>query len=218
MPRVDTMIRKAQFPVVHPVFYKGAAAEPVSRQSSYFARLPHCAAGVVGVDPAMSSMFLLRVPVTIADPAGHALTTAWPRWRCAISYRSGKQGTWWASKGNHVFGVPDFALWDNGRFGLKPVQSIFALAIQLPAGWRDHSTQGGNIDGIEWRELCRRRGDGVPRLCGPGKTIALRPSGVAAGSCLDAAVPTAGCRERQALKSGDPSLLGTISNVPPHGR
>jgi hypothetical protein len=37
-------------------------------------------------------------------------------------------GTWWATKGNHVFGLPDFALWNQGQL---PQEAVSAFLLNL---------------------------------------------------------------------------------------
>ena len=164
-------------------FYKGDAADPVLRVQAMFR---HAGAlvplGVVGVIQDAWQCFAASALATIADPKhtqdmrdGLAQMAL-----CNLIPFYGKQGTWWASKGHHVFGVPDFALWHDSRFGVKPVQTIFSSLFSYLQGGATilpgHTMELSGVNFVvgkvtEFRDY----------LCGPGKTIALRPQGSAVG-------------------------------------
>jgi hypothetical protein len=44
---------------------------------------------------------------------------------CNLIPFHGQGGTWWATKGNHVFGIPDFALWNEGQMKQPEVYNLF---------------------------------------------------------------------------------------------
>lgn len=44
---------------------------------------------------------------------------------CNLIPFHGQGGTWWATKGNHIFGVPDFALWNAGQMQQKDIYNLF---------------------------------------------------------------------------------------------
>jgi hypothetical protein len=93
---------------------------------------------------------------------------------CNLIPFHGEGGTWWATKGNHVFGVPDFALWDQGQ--LKPDQIRNVLYYLF-----DYVTKGAVIKHGENLQvgagLMLRAGPVTEfheYIAGPGETIALR--------------------------------------------
>jgi formylglycine-generating enzyme required for sulfatase activity len=108
-------------------------------------------------------------PKNIAQLQDDMAKAAW----CNLIPFIGKTGTWWATKGNHVFGVPDFALWNRGELPLEKVQ---ALMLNL----FDHVKQGAVIrhgENLAFPPHVLRAGpvDEFPELIsGGGETIALR--------------------------------------------
>jgi hypothetical protein len=93
---------------------------------------------------------------------------------CNLIPFHGERGIWWATKGNHVFGSPDFAFWDQGK--LKPDQ-----IRDLLHGLVDHVAQGAVIkhgENIQFgTNLLLRAGpvtEFADSIAGPGETIALR--------------------------------------------
>lgn len=177
-------------------FYQGDAADPVLRVQAMFrlaaALVPLGVVGVIQTDA--WQCFLPSALSAVADTQftsdlreGMAQVAL-----CNLIPFHGKQGTWWASKGNHVFGVPDFALWDDGRFGLKPVQEVFASLFSYLKGGATilpgHTMELNGVNFVagevtEFREY----------LCGPGKTLALRPHGAGGGTEGDADGKKGGC-------------------------
>lgn len=179
-------------------FYQGDAADPILRVQAIFrlaaALVPLGVVGVIHTDA--WQCFTPSALTAVADPQhtkdmreGMAQVAL-----CNLIPFHGKQGTWWASKGNHVFGVPDFALWDDGRFGLKPVQTIFASLFSYLQGGATilpgHTMKLSGVNFIvgevtEFRDY----------LCGPGSTLALRPHGTAGSGAAgsDGGSKSGGC-------------------------
>lgn len=44
---------------------------------------------------------------------------------CNLIPFHGQGGTWWATKGNHIFGIPDFALWNTGQMQPGEIHNLF---------------------------------------------------------------------------------------------
>jgi hypothetical protein len=125
---------------------------------------------------------------------------------CNLIPFHGPKGTWWTTKGNHAFGIPDFALWDSGGIGHKPAQSLLASMF-------DYVRDGAQLrigDSGEFAGLALRFSEVTEykeHLCGPGETLALIPIGGASarsaiGNQVDA---PAGCIPVSALV-----IMGTL--------
>jgi hypothetical protein len=133
---------------------------------------------------------------------------------CNLIPFHGPDGTWWTSKGNHVFDIPDVALWDDGRFGGERAYAIHAAvfsylrggAVMKPGSTMEH-------DGVVLAigEVTEHR----DFLAGPDETIALRPVGTADGG--GRGEPGGGARPGRVLPVlATLFFAGLIFGVPPH--
>lgn len=179
-------------------YYQGDAADPILRVQAIFrlaaALVPLGVVGVIHTDA--WQCFTPSALTAVADPEltkemreGSAQLAL-----CNLIPFHGKQGTWWASKGNHVFGVPDFALWDEGRFGLKSVQTTFAsLFSYLQGGATILPGHTMELSGVVF--VVGEVTEFHEYLCGPGATLALRPLGAAGRGAAggDAGEKSGGC-------------------------
>jgi hypothetical protein len=160
-------------------FYQGEANDPVLRVQALFrlaaALVPMGVLGIIHTDA--WQCFLPKALGPLADPArtkdmheGLAHMAL-----CNLIPFHSPKGTWWTSKGNHVFGIPDITLWDDGRFGVKPVQTIFSsLFSYLQSGAKIQPGHTMELAGTTFvaGEVTEHR----DHLCGPGATLALRPA------------------------------------------
>lgn len=173
-------------------WYLGDAADPVDRVQACMrlalALVPSGLLGVIHTDA--WQCFAPKALTQLADPAVTADLHAGLAQMilCNLIPFYGEKGTWWASKGNHVFGVPDIAVWDDGRFGLKPMQSLFASLFDYLKGGAviqpGHTMEllGVHFTASEVTEF-------KDYLCGPGQTLALRPAAAAAAPAQRRAPP-----------------------------
>lgn len=92
---------------------------------------------------------------------------------CNLIPFHGQGGTWWATKGNHVFGVPDFALWNAGQMKQQEVYNLFLYLF-------DYIKQGAALKHGETLNLpghVLRIGPVTEYhdyIAGAGETLALR--------------------------------------------
>ncbi len=101
-------------------------------------------------------------------------------WCNLIPFRT-TAGTWWATKGNHVFGVPDFALWDPGTVGAETAIGVtLALFDQVRGGTAIRP--GETISRPPYRLVAGPVTEHEDALMGPGETIALRVVGAEGGA------------------------------------
>ncbi len=72
--------------------------------------------------PAWQCFTFDQVEAMLAPEHRLALTTEMAKgvFFCNLIPFHGQKGTWWATKGNHVFEIPDFALWNEGRSRSPP--------------------------------------------------------------------------------------------------
>jgi hypothetical protein len=133
--------------------------------------------GALGIihTPAWQCALSANVRKMIAPDAVTALQQgaaklAW----CNLIPFHGDQGTWWATKGNHVFSVPDFALWDQGQLQPDQIRNVLYYLF-------DYVAKGAVIKHGENLQVAPKlmlRAGPVTEfkdyIAGPGQTIALR--------------------------------------------
>lgn len=160
--------------------YLGDAKDPVDRIQASFqlaaALEPLGLAGVIHVDAwqcfsASALQHLCDPKMTEAMRTGLAQQIF-----CNLIPFHSPEGTWWASKGNHVFSIPDIALWDDGRIGFEPAKNILLSLFKYLAGGATiqpgHTMELGGMQ-MQAGEVTEFR----KFLCGPGTTLAIRPVG-----------------------------------------
>lgn len=160
--------------------YLGDAKDPVERIQASFqlaaALEPLGLAGAIHVDAwqcfsASALQHLCDPKMTEAMRTGLAQQIF-----CNLIPFHSPEGTWWASKGNHVFSIPDIALWDDGRIGFEPAKNIFSSLFKYLAGGATiqpgHTMELGGMQ-MQAGEVTEFR----KFLCGPGTTLAIRPVG-----------------------------------------
>ncbi|GDY13596.1 hypothetical protein LBMAG53_24740 [Planctomycetota bacterium] len=85
-----------------------------------------------------------------------------------------ENGKFLATKGNHLFGIPDLVIWDNGRIGLEAAaKAIDNIMKYLIGGAR---IQPGHTMNVENRTyLAEVAPAELAAIRGPGQTLLLRP-------------------------------------------
>lgn len=175
-------------------FYKGEEKDPVEIMLVLFrfgaALLPHGMLGAIHGDGWQcfppQAFTAMQDPAVVAQYRGGGA----PLMLCnRIPFRS-PEGTWWASKGNHVFGVPDFAFWDDRTIGVETVNTLFLSLFE-------YIRQGAIVRPGETMEMAGLQlvvGEVTEYrdfIAGPGQTLALRMA-AAKGQVGDAARPQPG--------------------------
>ncbi len=161
-------------------YYCGTAAHPADRILALFRLAAACRnLGVIGIIHTDAWQCIHADALThFADPAHQAdLREALAhKVLCNLIPFHGDGGSWWTSKGNHVFGIPDLALWDDGAIGSERAYAIHAAlfaflrggAVMKPGETMEHEGLVLDIGPVT---------EHVDFLAGRGETLALRPAG-----------------------------------------
>jgi hypothetical protein len=134
--------------------------------------IPEGLLGVIHVDAHQCFMPQALEHIAAPENAAEVRTMAQAVFCNRIPFWS-DAGTWWATKGNHVFGVPDFALWDDQGSGPEQVNALFASLFAFVRG--GHQMKPGETCELEGRALSIGAvTEYREHLEGPGTTLALR--------------------------------------------
>ncbi len=166
-------------------FYQGTAANPSDRILALFRLAAACRPlGVIGIIHTDAWQCLH------ADQLGHFIDPKMAealrgdlahRVLCNLIPFHGQAGSWWTSKGNHIFNIPDIALWDDGSLGPERAYALHAgVFAHLRGGAVMKPGHTAEYDGVALAigEVTEHR----DFLAGPGETITLRPAGTRDGS------------------------------------
>lgn len=177
-------------------YYQGSETDPVEAMLIVFrlgaALIPHGLLGAIHGDA--WQCFLPQAFQTMQDPAATSdfRAGAGVRFLCNRIPFHTERGIWWGTKGQHVFGVPDFALWDGTQIGVKIVDEVFVGLfnyIRQGAVVRPGETMACGGQQLTVHELTEYQ----EHLAGPMGTLALRLANDTSGEPGKLAKEEAGC-------------------------